>query len=329
MSAQDPQKNFLFLTTEQPEVVGAVTFLQNWTLPALLRAEGATVTIKCWRDHDIFESLQCVDLVSFLWCYNYHDHSSQFLSFLDRLTAAAKSWECGPRVVNHPAVLRWNADKRYLLEMEKAGFQIPRTTILEAEKYSLSELRAVIHDFKSSGPVILKPSMSSSSQMTRHVKNVADLTDEDTQFLELCISGKMQSSLVLQNFEESIAAGEFSFVFIRGKLTKIVLKTPKSGEFRCQIEFEGTETQFQPNDIPEKTWASILEVLKYLDVKFNSGGTRKMEYLRVDGLVTDERPFVLMEIEAIEPHLWLETGCGVDELLEIFFPDLEPSRAHD
>ena len=30
-------------------------------------------------------------------------------------------------------------------------------------------------------------------------------------------------------------------------------------------------------------------------------------YCRIDGVIRDDGSFVMMEIEAIEPHLWLET----------------------
>ena len=52
----------------------------------------------------------------------------------------------------------------------------------------------------------------------------------------------------------------------------------------------------------------------------------KLVYARIDGVMEDDK-FILIEVEAIQPHLWLEAetaSLAVEELCKVFLRGSEP-----
>lgn len=314
-------KRILFLTTLPPSIINEKVAISDWSnamLPRLLSERGASVTIKCWTDEDIIATIMENDLVTFLWAENYIQHPDDFEGFLKKCKAAIEaSGANAPCVMNHIELVQWNMDKRYLLDMQKAGFDIPRTEIVGAEQYhSVSALHQRLQTFQSFGSIVLKPAVSASSNNTRLVTDISALSVDDVAFLESCIKGDLRSSLIVQQFEPAIATGEYSFVFIGEKLSLVVLKAPKSGEFRCQDEFGGRHSRIDIAELEERTLSMVNSIFDTLWTCFGNGSTGVMGYVRIDGLVTDDRAFVLMEIEAIEPHLYLEMA-GLQDMLSL------------
>lgn len=314
-------KRILFLTTLPPSIIDEKVAISDWSnamLPRLLSERGASVTIKCWTEEDIIATIMENDVVTFLWAENYIQHPHDFDKFLEKCKTAIKaSGANAPCVMNHIELVQWNMDKKYLLDMRNAGFDIPKTEILNAEQYpSVSALHQRLQTFQSSGSIMLKPAVSASSNNTRLVTDISALSVDDVAFLESCIKGDLRSSLIVQQFEPAIATGEYSFVFIGEKLSLVVLKAPKSGEFRCQDEFGGRHSRIDIAELEERTLSMVNSIFDTLWTWFGNGSTGVMGYVRIDGLVTNERAFVLMEIEAIEPHLYLEMA-GLQDMLSL------------
>ncbi|OJJ70414.1 hypothetical protein ASPBRDRAFT_44571 [Aspergillus brasiliensis CBS 101740] len=325
-------ERILFLTTQQPHTIRAEwPYYQNYDLPDLLRQRGAEVTLKCWMDEDILTVLSHFDVVTFLWCNEYYKHPKKFFAFLDKVDKLMGSLLHAPlsnipRIINNTKLVRWNADKRYLLDMEQDGFIIPKTKIVDPRKYSVTELNALVHDFLPSDSVVLKPSMSASSTLTRRITNTSALSADDLTFLELCTVGGLQSSLLIQKFEPAISTGEFSFVFVGPQLTHVMVKSPQKGDFRVQDEYGGSARLANLLDIKLESLEVVQDVFSSLQRRFGIKSTEDVGYgdigyVRIDGLITEDRPFVLMEIEAIEPHLWLETGKGISEMLSLLLEE--------
>ncbi|KAJ5273505.1 pyridoxal phosphate-dependent transferase [Penicillium angulare] len=145
-----------------------------------------------------------------------------------------------PCMVHPIELVQWNMDKKYLLEMHDTGVDIPKMEIIEAKRFdSASALHRRLIEFQSSGPVVLKPAISASSNYTTLTSDISNLSKEDTTHLQSCIDGHLGSSIILQEFEPSISLGEYSFIFVGESLSHVVLKSPRSGEFRCQQQFSG------------------------------------------------------------------------------------------
>lgn len=310
----------LLLTTIPPNQINAAwPYYQNWTLPQALRTRGASVSLRCWRDPSLTSTeLASYDTITFLWCNNYHLHPTEFPAFLRERLLPAQTLHPNLRVANDGKVILWNTDKSYLTSLSAAGFLVPETCAIADVKAftsaeSLGARIALLARQLPKGPVILKPSVSGSSKQTYLVRDAEHPTQGDLAFLIEILQNGVDGALLVQEFEPAIASGEYSFVFVAGKHTHTMLKTPAVGEFRCQAEFGGGCCEVGMNAVPEVAKAAAEKLVRW--VGENMGA---VTYCRVDGVVRETGEFCLMEVEAIEPHLWLET-CGDERTREALY----------
>ena len=87
--------------------------------------------------------------------------------------------------------------------------------------------------------------------------------------------------------------GEWSLIYFDGEFSHAVVKRPAAGDYRVQETFGG---QMTPTDPP----AAVLEGAQAALAASGPPPT----YARVDGVVVNGR-FLLMELELIEPYLFL------------------------
>ncbi|UPT73268.1 MAG: hypothetical protein M0D55_15465 [Elusimicrobiota bacterium] len=112
------------------------------------------------------------------------------------------------------------------------------------------------------------------------------------------------SGAMIQPYLAEIAAeGEWSFVFLGGKFSHAVLKTPKGGDFRVQEEHGGRTTAAVA---PAALIAQAREAARL------SPGPQL--YARVDG-VRRGSELVVVEVELIEPSLYLQFAPGAAKAL--------------
>src|SRR5678809_600523 len=81
-------------------------------VPALERAS-ISAEAAVWSDQSI--DWGSYDAVVIRSCWDYHLRVAEFFTWLDRLESERV------RVWNPPALVRWNADKRYLLDLARRG----------------------------------------------------------------------------------------------------------------------------------------------------------------------------------------------------------------
>ena len=87
-----------------------------------------------------------------------------------------------------------------------------------------------------------------------------------------------------------------SLIFIDGEFSHAVVKRPAAGDYRVQEEFGGTA---EPGEPPAAVLAGAAAALDALDPR------TQPVYARVDGILVNGR-FLLMELELIEPYLFLQ-----------------------
>ena len=344
----------LFLTTANPaEIKAEWPYYQNWTLPKVIEEHRADVSVRSWQEPGLdSHALAKYDVITFLWCNDYHKHGPEFCAFVRNSLIPAQEHNPTLRIANDSQVILWNLDKQtYLPELQNAGFLIPATEILEglSGPAAHSALFRTVQAHQNN-PIVLKPSVSGSSKGTYCIREPSRLSIEDVAYLESVIKDGTDGSLLIQRYEPAIERGEYSLVFINKNHTHTILKTPRRGEFRCQGEFGGGTAEISLTNVPEDAVRVANRALAYMQSRFGgtvsstSSPTRKTHrrsisskikemlashqaapkpstetspnpivYARIDGVVREDGKFVLMEIEAIEPHLWLETaltpGC--------------------
>jgi glutathione synthase/RimK-type ligase-like ATP-grasp enzyme len=101
--------------------------------------------------------------------------------------------------------------------------------------------------------------------------------------------------LLVQPFLEAIAdEGEWSLVFFARAFSHAVLERPAAGDFRVQERFGGAAAQARPPAGFVKLAADVLAAVE-----------GDLLYARVDG-VRDGEKFLLVELEVLEPSLFLD-----------------------
>ena len=106
--------------------------------------------------------------------------------------------------------------------------------------------------------------------------------------------------MMIQPFLHSIKAeGEYSLFYFGGVFSHSIIKRPAAGDFRVQDQFGGYE------DAVDAPAAAIKLALSALAATANITGAGTLAYARVDMLRDGDGNFRLMELELIEPSLFL------------------------
>ena len=188
----------------------------------------------------------------------------------------------GIRCINPPALLRWNGDKSYLAELDAEGVPTVHTIAVEAlDEHALREAR----DRFGCDRLVVKPPVSASATGTFLLGPSDGVPDE--------VAGQR---MLVQPFMASIAAtGEYSIMLFDGRFSHAILKTPKEGDFRVQPHLGGTE---KPCPAPDGAIDLAKAAL--------AAAPADAVYARVDMVADHDDRLRIMELELIEPALWLQ-----------------------
>ena len=247
-------------------------------VPALQAVGFEPVPLRWDEPHEPWDRHAAVVVRS---CWDYHHRAAEFHAWLDRLE------DIGARVLNPVPILRWNADKRYLRDLARAGIEVvPTAWVDEREQGSLAALAGA----RGWRRVVVKPSVSATAFETW--RTGAEVTDDDEQRFRR-LTGERPA--LVQPYLPEIESGELSLVFLGGQYSHTVLKRPRPGDFRVQADFGGTVEPVRPEPHVVETAARILRAAP--------GGTL---YARVDLCLVAGR-VQLMELELLEPALFFRT----------------------
>jgi glutathione synthase/RimK-type ligase-like ATP-grasp enzyme len=221
-------------------------------------------------------------------CWDYHHRAGEFLSWIDGLAAAnVPTW-------NSRALVRWNADKRYLLALAERGVATVPTVVA-------STMDEVISGAAGRGwtRFVVKPAVSASG----HETHALTLPLDEAAILSVSRAVALGDVLVQPFVDEVERDGEYSFSFIEGELSHAAIKRAAAGDFRVQTEYGGTVSRVDaPFDLAGQA-ASALAALPETPL-----------YARVDGVARNGR-LLLTELELIEPNLFLQHAPGASNRL--------------
>ncbi|MCC9168736.1 ATP-grasp domain-containing protein [Pontibacter harenae] len=246
-----------------------------------LKEKGVNVSFQVWDDATVdwasFDAL----VIKSPW--DYFDKIDAFYEWLDKVE------NLGCQVFNSIDTIRWNTDKKYFKDLAAQGVAVVPTVWLEQESQFTP---AAIFEALQTDHLIVKPRISGGAKNTFavHKSDVTKYTDKVNELLK-------SEPLMAQPFLEEVKTqGEWSFLFFNGTYSHAVLKTAKPGDFRVQHFFGGTIHTPEPP-------AGLLKSAQQTVDKFASNCL----YARVDG-VELHGELVLMELELIEPFLFLSTN---------------------
>jgi glutathione synthase/RimK-type ligase-like ATP-grasp enzyme len=217
------------------------------------------------------------DAVLIRTTWDYFQRYDEFLRWLDALPVPT---------INERPLLRWNSDKRYLLELAQLGVEI-----VPARVASFAELPALLGKMTGED-LVVKPTVSGGAWNT--LRGIAG----DPGFGRSVRALPSGYDYIVQSFVPEVAReGEWSLLYFDGAFSHSILKRAATGEFRVQSQFGGSVDPAEPDAALLASAEQALEAVATL-------GYPGHAYARVDGVVVDGR-FRLMELEMIEPALFL------------------------
>ena len=248
--------------------------LESHLILESFRQRGVSASLVPW---DAAFDWASADLVVIRTPWDYFQRLDEFLRWADRV-------ESMTRLANPAEVLRWNTHKSYLLDLAAAGVAIVPTLVLPKGTRVVSA-----EHMPTSVDVVVKPAVSIGAIGALRAR--ADDPAAVAHAIELATSG----DVLLQPFIPSVLeSGETSLMFARGQLSHAVRKIPSPGEYRVQDHHGGSVRSHRA------TADEISVARAALDVAPSS-----VTYARVDLVSTDRGP-VVMELELVEPALFLD-----------------------
>lgn len=246
-----------------------------------LKEKGLTIDLVIWNNpHINWEDYQVAILKS---PWDYFDLIEDFYTWLDLLVTKKV------KLLNPVNVVRWNSDKRYLKEIEAAGLKIiPSIFINKQNRVSLKHF----FDEFNTDKLIVKPCISGGA------KNTFKVTIDHVEAVNHQLNHLLQEEdFIIQPFlPEILESGEWSFIFFNGIYSHSLIKRAKPGDFRVQPAHGGSVHPQNPDhDL-------IAMAQQYVDLF-----AKNCLYARVDGTFVNGE-FLLMELELIEPFLFLNTA---------------------
>ncbi len=239
---------------------------------AALEAAGMAVAPRAWNSA---ADLACFDLILPLVAWGYHQRVADWHAWLDHAAAARLP------IANPVPLLRWNSDKAYLAELTAARVPtVPSLTIEQLDERSLGEARAAFGD-----DLVIKPLVSASAYGT-HRLGAGDPVPEAVR------GWRMLAQPWLASITSS---GEWSLIYFDGRFSHAVAKVPRAGEYRVQPEHGGIITRCDP---PSGARAVA-------DAALAQAPTAST-YARVDLVRGNDGALLVIELELIEPALWLD-----------------------
>lgn len=255
-------------------------------LPPALAAHGIEARAAVWSDPAV--DWRAFDAVVIRSCWDYHLHLPEFQVWLARVAAA------GVPVMNTPPLVRWNSDKRYLLDLARRGIATIPTMVVEDGRADDVELVAAAEGWSR---IVIKPAVSASGYETYALETPFDASARAS--VERATS---VGDVLVQPFAPEVPRdGEYSFVFIDGAFSHAAIKRARGGEFRVQTEHGGTVDRVEAHGRLVEQATHVIDVLPEVPL-----------YARVDGIARGDA-FLLMELELIEPNLFLALGSGAAE----------------
>lgn len=247
----------------------------DFLVPALVRGN-AEVETPGWSDPRVDWGSFSVAMLSSTW--DYHERPDEFRRWL---RGAARS----TRLRNPLDVVEWNLDKRYLRELAAAG--VPTIPTVWCEPGGESEAAAEI-DGLGWPDVVVKPVVDLGAR---------NLVRIDSGLVPAMLPRFPAATMAQPYLASIVDQGELSLVYLGGELSHALTKRPARGDFRVQPQYGGTH---------EATDASA-EAIEIAERALAAAPGEPL-YARIDLIRADDGGLVLIELELIEPALYLDVA---------------------
>jgi O-ureido-D-serine cyclo-ligase len=262
-------------------------------LSAALRARGFEVEAPDWEDAAVDWSRFAIVLPRATW--NYVDRRPEFLQWAERVGRAT-------RLENDPGTLRWNTDKRYLLDLDRAGIPVIPTVVTPAGEHWQPPAAA---------EYVVKPAVGAGSRGARRFR-----ADESAQARDHAERLQREGATVItQPYLASVdTAGETALIWIAGRYSHAIRKAAileREGAAGGLFEPGHVAGLFAPERItPREPGADELAVADRVLQAVAARIGRAPLYARVDLIRDADGAPRVLELEMTEPSLFFRHAAG-------------------
>jgi glutathione synthase/RimK-type ligase-like ATP-grasp enzyme len=237
-------------------------------------ARGIVFETIYWDEADLPE--RGFDAAIIRTCWDYHERADEFQQ---RLSAHERA---GLRVFNSSAVVQWNARKTYLRELGAAAIET-----IWVDQVSAHAVAQAFDAFEAA-EIVVKPQIGAGSietvRLSRNAWSEADLR-----------AGPRGGAMIQPYLSAIETEGERSLFWFGGVFSHAIRKVPNAGEWRANIP---GQTRFLEETPPHQA-LEVAEAARAL-------APPDLLYVRIDLVLGDEGRWRVIEIEAIEPYLFLD-----------------------
>jgi glutathione synthase/RimK-type ligase-like ATP-grasp enzyme len=244
---------------------------------AALQRTGVEVELVDWDDPQVAWDGFDRAVIRSIW--DYPERLGEFRPWIERVSALTE-------LVNPAATVRWNLDKHYLAELAAAGVPITPTEFVET---------GTTPTFPP-GDFVVKPAVGAGS------RDASSYTADQHELAyahvaRLHANGR---SVLVQPFLAAVTTeGEWPLVFVEGSYSHAASKRVALPQAGSVVELFAAEV-----NVPHQASAEQLEVAQAA-IKVISAGHGTPTYARVDLVRDDAGAFCVLEVELIEPSLFL------------------------
>lgn len=213
--------------------------------------------------------------------WDYPDAPAEFLELLRRIDNSSAL------LINELALVEWTIPKTYLRDLERRGADIVPSDF--PDEFSIDAVREALDRF-AADELIVKPVVSTNAKNTFRLRR-----DELHACEEALLNTFSGQAAIIQPFvAEILSSGEYSLFYLGGKFSHAIRKVPASGDFRVQEEYGAAIELIDPSAGLVAAGDRVIGLVEPAPV-----------YARVDFVAGREGRFLLMELELIEPSMYL------------------------
>ena len=259
-----------------------------------LRTAGVSVATPCWDDPAV--DWGSFDKAVLRSTWDYVDRIGEFLDWTERCSEQT-------RLLNPPAVVRWNIDKHYLVELEHAGVAVVPTRFVEPGTDPRIELDRFLAGGQGAFTVgacseftqfVVKPAIGAGSRDAARYR----LVERDKALVHLERLLAAGRSAMLQPYLDRVDEnGETAVVYIGGRYSHAFRKGPllRLGDDLVSGLFAPEQITAREPDAAERRVAAAA---------FGSIAGASPLYARIDLIRDWHGEPVVLELELTEPSLY-------------------------
>ncbi len=272
-----------------PGVVPQLEEVSRHLIAAAGEKCGIAFEVVYWDENDLPQ--RGFDLAVIRTTWDYHERPEQYLTTLEAHVRG------GLPVHNSPDIVRWNMRKTYLKELGPSA--------IETIWVDKADARTVAHAFDGldASEIVVKPQVGAGSirtiRLKRNAWSEADLIDAPL--------GEAMIQPYLRSIETE---GERSLFWFGGVYSHAVRKVPAEGNWLANVSGARFVAEAAPPAAIDAAEAARVRAPKDL------------LYVRIDLVLGDDGAWRVIEIEAIEPYLFLDfapegAGFFVDAIARV------------